>query len=195
MYEDSKETVSLNSFGQQIPTSGFKSYFGQGGVVHCCLGLNSSVMPVARKHNCLQPVDIPSCCFKLAFTFPLLAIFFTLSPNREPVHRLFSVFCNISFYPHHFSFAYFTAKCNLVLTFLLLKAFVKDQLCLKIKLTFFCLVCQVVDTNVSSGFIKSKQLSQMSTLTSSYDVAWRKHDFAKYVTDVIPYTFSRSWRV
>ena len=27
----------------------------------------------------------------------------------------------------------------------------------------------------------------MSTLTSSYDVAWRKHDFAKYVTDVIPY--------
>ena len=40
---------------------------------------------------------------------------------------------------------------------------------------------------MSSGFIKSKQLSQMSTLTSSYDVAWRKHDFAKYVTDVIPY--------
>ena len=27
----------------------------------------------------------------------------------------------------------------------------------------------------------------MSTLTSSYDVAWRKHDFAKYATDVIPY--------
>ena len=35
----------------------------------------------------------------------------------------------------------------------------------------------------------------MSTLTSSYDVAWRKHDFAKYVTDVIPYNSqdSRGW--
>lgn len=38
---------------------------------------------------------------------------------------------------------------------------------------------KVVDGNVTSGMIKSKQLSQITSLTSSYDVAWRKHDFAK----------------
>ena len=47
---------------------------------------------------------------------------------------------------------------------------------------FFFLYYKVVDGNVSSGLIKSKQLSQITSLTGSYDVAWRKHDFAKYET-------------
>ena len=49
-------------------------------------------------------------------------------------------------------------------------------------LLFFFLYYKVVDGNVSSGLIKSKQLSQITSLTGSYDVAWRKHDFAKYET-------------
>ena len=32
--------------------------------------------------------------------------------------------------------------------------------------------------------MKSKHLSQITSLTSSYDVAWRKHDFAKYVKEL-----------
>ena len=47
-----------------------------------------------------------------------------------------------------------------------------------LKCEFF--FCKVVDGNISSGIIKSKHLSQITSLTSSYDVAWRKHDFAKY---------------
>lgn len=38
---------------------------------------------------------------------------------------------------------------------------------------------KIVDTNVSGGLIKAKQLSQISSLASAYDVAWRKHDFAR----------------
>lgn len=49
-------------------------------------------------------------------------------------------------------------------------------------LLVFLFYYKVVDGNVSSGLIKSKQLSQITSLTGSYDVAWRKHDFAKYET-------------
>ena len=45
--------------------------------------------------------------------------------------------------------------------------------------------CKVVDSNISSGIMKSKHLSQITSLTSSYDVAWRKHDFAKYVKQLL----------
>lgn len=38
---------------------------------------------------------------------------------------------------------------------------------------------KVVDSNLSCGLIKAKQLSHISGLASAYDVAWRKHDFAR----------------
>jgi len=54
----------------------------------------------------------------------------------------------------------------------------------KLSCVFCFSFCKVVDGNVSSGSIKSKHLSQVTSLTSSYDVAWRKHDFAKYVKEL-----------
>lgn len=34
--------------------------------------------------------------------------------------------------------------------------------------------------NISMGIIKTKHLSQITSLKGSYDVAWRKHDVTKY---------------
>lgn len=61
--------------------------------------------------------------------------------------------------------------------------FLEFQVCIFEAVSFFLYFsfCKVVDSNISSGIMKSKHLSQITSLTSSYDVAWRKHDFAKYV--------------
>lgn len=47
------------------------------------------------------------------------------------------------------------------------------------RVQFFFFWCKVVDSNLSCGLIKAKQLSHISGLASAYDVAWRKHDFAR----------------
>ena len=41
-----------------------------------------------------------------------------------------------------------------------------------------------MDLNVKNALFNPQQLSRISTLTSGYDVAWRKHDFAKYCSAV-----------
>ncbi|XP_048575812.1 serine/threonine-protein kinase SMG1 [Nematostella vectensis] len=38
---------------------------------------------------------------------------------------------------------------------------------------------KIVDANIKKGLFKHKQLSHVGSLTSAYDVAWRKHDFAR----------------